>query len=77
MEKDKSFRITPEKFSITTGVDDQIIFSEKSLRGICPPMKIEGLSLSEIDKIRRRQSDRSIHPEGLEQSGDTGYSSQP
>ena len=54
----EAFRIRLDKFTVRLGDNDQLIFSEKQLRGVCPPMHEDALPPSEKLKLRRRRVQR-------------------
>ena len=70
----ETFRITLDKFTVRLGEHDQLIFSEKQLRGECPPMHEGALRPSEKLKLRRRRQARgltTIQADGTNILGDT------
>ena len=68
----EAFRIRLDKFTVRLGDNDQLIFSEKPLRGVCPPMHEDALPPSGKLKLRRRRAQlTTIQADGTNILGDT------
>lgn len=58
--KESSFRITPEKFDVKVN-DGNLIFSEKPLKGACPPIHEEAMTQGEGARLTKRRHERDTN----------------